>query len=127
MNTETNHETTANAAPEYLTITLTDRAPVRIVKTDWPCIASAQGLGPSMDGKTHTWRLTVRRHSDGRTLAYGRSSSSDPTERIRAGGALLDAWDEAAGVSAIKAVGDSLGMPKRLIQSCIADLPAVTI
>jgi len=62
-----------------LTITLTDRPPVKITEGDWPTIA--EGSWDKHDGKVECqanrrWKvwLKVRQHADGRTIIYGRYS-----------------------------------------------------
>lgn len=113
--------TTAPASkPSMLTITLTDRPPVRVVKDDWSIVASAS------DHEEHrNWKLIVRQHGDGRSIVYGIYDTNWQGEHGRRGGVLVAAKEDIA--AAIKTVGQSLDFEERLIQQCIADLPAEEI
>jgi hypothetical protein len=60
----------------YRVITLSNRAPVRIVHADWPVIARgdfSHFVGETADEASRSWRtrIRVRQHADGRTIAYG--------------------------------------------------------
>jgi len=63
--------------PTHLTITLTDRPPVRIATADWPILTSAAARladytkAGQQTTRSAQWRLTVRQHGDGRTIVYG--------------------------------------------------------
>lgn len=128
-----------------LTITLTNRPPVKINKDDWPLLASASddwnddrsGTGTQAIRATK-WRVTVRAHADGRKVVY---AVYDHTTRYQSerdasyrGGELLAADDDV--VAAILRVcadmqervgGDDGAVWARLAQECIADLPAESI
>ena len=114
------------------TITLTDRAPVTIVRAEWPVIASATDRPGSIlrgtpvpDYETDEFRLTVRQHADGRSIVYGVIDASTEwtgTEDWRGGELLADGGEL---VAAITRVGDS--MPACVRRDCIADLPAQEI
>jgi hypothetical protein len=100
------------------TITLTDRAPVKIDEEAWDLIA--QG-----------W-IKVRRHEDGRTIVYGYAGDWDgggrpERESIRAG--FLVSSDET--VETIGRVADILSGTSHAgeyaagaARRCVADLPA---
>lgn len=124
---------------ETLTITLSDRRPIKIQKEAWPVIASAKddsysGSDPGRwqqalsRGECDTYRLTVRQHADGRTLVYGVLDAAIAAWHQPAhgedwrGGVLLDAGADIA--AAIRQVGESGGLPDAVIRACIADLPA---
>ena len=114
------------AKKEYLTITLTDRAPVRIVKDDWPIIASSKDWDNQYEAHANrTWKLTVRQHHDGRAIVYGISTTQFQGEKDHRGGELLDKDSDLA--EAIRRVGEDLGFSDNLIDHCIADLPAVEL
>jgi len=68
---------TETTAPKYRTITLSDRAPVKIVEADWPEIASGKSWGSQRESQANRrWSLRVRQHkSDGRTIVYGTYTS----------------------------------------------------
>jgi len=120
---------------DKLTITLTNRAPVKISKDEWPVIASAKGDSYASNdysryqqalsqGELDTYRLTVRQHGDGRSIVYGvlaAASAYTGSEDCR-GGVLLDPGEDIAG--AILSVGGACGLPSAVIRECIADLPA---
>jgi hypothetical protein len=130
------------AETRHLTITLTGRAPVRVLKADWPILASATGdscagndcgryqqaLG---QGECDRYRLTVRQHEDGRAVVYGVLDAAIVEWHAPAGGEdhrggeLLDAGADLA--AAIRRVGESCHLPDPLIRDCAADLPAVEI
>jgi hypothetical protein len=114
-------------------ITMTDRAPVRIVERNWPVIAKASG------DLLDLCILRVRRHMDGRTIVYGvREVVPDGIRRdveqnkrcIRRGEVLGQTGEAPSGtqlVAAIRRVGEDCGLPASVIRKCIADLPATEI
>jgi len=105
------------------TITLSDRAPVTIVETDWPVIAQASEHDNQHEFQANrTWHLYVRRHADGRVIVYGVYRTKFEGEHDRRGGHLLDPGENIA--SHISGVAKALGFDERMAQECIADLPA---
>ena len=112
------------------TITLTDRAPVKISEALWPRIAYAS----RHDGKVecqanHEWYLTVRQHADGRAIVYGceiggMGGVRQDYEEARAG-LLLDAGADIA--AAVRRVGERARCSDAMIDEVIADLPAVEL
>lgn len=121
------------------TITLTDRAPVRIKVEEWPLIARAKDWDNQHESQANrTWHLHVRQNKkDGRTLVYGTYDSQFQGERNLSAGELLtppsDAvisedqwyiWDEIP--AAIKRVAANCNC-ERIADVCIADLPAQDI
>lgn len=123
------------------TITLTGRAPVRIVEEEWPVLARADGDSAAASirrdyarheqaagqGELDDYALRVRRHADGRVLVYGLCDGATAwtgTESRR-GGELLDRGDDV--IAAIRRVGEDCCLPDGIIRDCIADLPAETI
>lgn len=133
-------ETAAHAAlAKTRTITLTDRAPVKIREEEWPEIAGAKDWDNTHESQTNRrWQLRVRQNrEDGRTIVYGTYSSQWQSERGLAAGELLDpptgsvidpehwiVWDEIP--AAIKRVAANCGCD-RIADECIADLPAQEI
>jgi hypothetical protein len=133
-----------------LTITLTDRPPVRITKTDWPIIATARGDSYGSGdlachdqavarGECDQYRLTVRQHAAGRAIVYGvldAATAWTGSEDYR-GGELLpsvaggrregDMAHRSDIAAAIRRVGESCHLPDSITRECIADLPAVEI
>jgi hypothetical protein len=111
---------TSVAEPKCRTITMTGRAPVRLVEEEWPIVARGrdwQGL------PARRWYLHVRRHHDGRTLVYGRHETSITGEHDVAGGELLPSAASAEAAAAIHSVGTTIGAPDALIAEVIAGLP----
>jgi len=108
------------------TITLTDRAPVRIVEEEWPIIASAKDWDGEFDFQApRTWAMRVRQHADGRAIVYATYATQFRGEVEWRGGELLDAGADIA--AAIRRVGEDGAMPEHVIRECIADLPAVEV
>lgn len=120
-------------------ITMTNRAPVQIVESEWPEIAAAterpgsfrNGTRRSAD-ETDCYTLRVRQHADGRTLVYGvidAATGWTNTEDWR-GGELVTASEpphvtEDELIAAIRRVGAR--MPDSVVRACIADLPPVEL
>ena len=88
------------------TITLTDRAPVKINEADWPEVAHAREA---------EWSIRVRKHADGRVLVYAVNGA-------RRGGELLPHDGDV--VNALTRVAATCGIPAA---PCIARLPAEEI
>lgn len=112
---------------EKLTITLTDRAPVTIDRDLWPVLTSAKDHdGGEIEVQAHRrWTITVRQHSDGRTIVYAVFASQYAKENDRRAGELHQAGVDV--VAAIKRVAASLDFSEELAQRCIANLPAEEI
>ena len=117
-------------ANEFLTITLTDRAPVRIKTAEWGIIARAKAWDNQYESQANrTWRLTVREHWDGRVIVYGVRDSVWPGEGASRAGELVPArdvpgYDHLA--EAIHRVAQDCGC-ERIAAECIADLPATEL
>ena len=111
---------------ETLHITLTGRAPVTIVKADWPRIARAEDNDATQPGNqpNRTWTLTVRRHADGRAIVYGEYSTAWQGESDIDAGELLAPGDDIP--AAVHRVAETIGRPD-LAQYCLADLPPETL
>lgn len=135
---DTNESTSTNDAPEAderavpvederkrRVITLTGRAPIRIIEDDWPVIARSHDYeGEHSFQSFRHWWLTVRRHDDGRMIVYGVHDTSFATEYCLADGEMLDAVDSDDVAAAIQRVGQAIGASDAAIASCVADLPA---
>ncbi len=120
------------------TITLTGRAPVSILESEWPVIAKGDGDSygsgdygryqqAKSQGENDIYTLRVRRHADGRALNYAVLDAATVwtgTEDHR-GGALIQKDGDIAAV--IRSVGEECGLPDSVIRECIADLPAEEI
>lgn len=132
-----------NHANPKLTIVMTDRAPVRFVKADWPLIA--HGAHSSHDGEIEcqanerlSVNIRVRRREDGQTLVYGAYEFSTQWAGrgnvIRHAGHLYE--EEMAPESLVRAIcrvgeeisgGDPSDPVAEAVNECIADLPAVAL
>lgn len=118
-----------------ITITLSDRAPVKINPELWPCIARATWHdGQVQVQANHEAFIRVRQHDDGRTLVYcslhAGNGGVHAGWRGAAGGFLLeDPHDPVPSddiVRAIRRCAGIISMPE-LGDECIADLPAEEI
>ena len=109
------------------TITLSDRAPIKIDEDAWPVIAAAKWHDGQVESQANrTASLRVRQHADGRAVVYGVYDSLWRGEEGMRPGVLLDAGADV--VAAIRAVAAELGETgERLARECIADLPAEEI
>jgi hypothetical protein len=118
--------TTTTETNKRRVITLTNRAPVRVLEAEWPVIARARATdNPRIESQANRhWWLTVREHIDGRAIVYAVFESCYP-ESDRAGGELLDADDDVA--AAIRRVGEHVGCSEIMIDECIANLPVVEL
>lgn len=120
-----------------ITITLTDRRPVRIAEESWPVLAKASDSGHDnkyecQANRTWKWFLCVRQHADGRAIVYATYSYStawqnESDQSAKHGELLLAGCTTDDIVAAIHRVADR--MPgddrwSRLADDCIADLPA---
>lgn len=123
----------SNPSPKSRTITLTGRAPVRIVEADWPVIAKASdwsgGSGHECQANQEA-SVRVRQHSDGRAIVYGLRDSGPGGMPLGyrgvAAGEVVDAGGDIA--AAITRVVESLGPDwSGLAEDCIANLPAQEI
>ncbi len=114
---------TTTSEAKTRTITLTDRPPVRISEAAWPVIASARRHDGQIEPQANRrWYLTVRQHSDGRTIVYGVYDTVLTGGEPLAAGELLDAGEDI--VAAIRRVGKDAACSESVIAACIADLPA---
>lgn len=148
---------TATKTPKTRTITLTDRAPVKIREDEWPTIASAKGDSYAgndygrrqqalAQGECDEYSLRVRQHADGRTLVYAVLDAAisewhQPAcgESHKGGELLTPSGDgelrpddgrvvpDVEIASAIRRVGSDCGIPESVIRECVADLPAEEI
>lgn len=136
---------TSNEQNPKLTITLTGRKPVTIVKKDWPVVASAteeewDNQYKVQANRTAIFKLTVRQHADGRAIVYGVHSYDSQYQgehgRDVRGGELLEK-DADIPVAILRVAAElearmpdgqwSRGYWPRLAHECTADLPAVEI
>lgn len=119
---------------KHRTITLTDRAPIKIDEEAWPIVATGDAHSGQYDFQAFdaAW-IKVRRHEDGRTLVYGGAGDGDgggrPERENRRAGYLLP--DPTRTTDAIQDVVSDLsetahcdGLAERAGRECTADLPA---
>lgn len=134
--------TTTSEEAKTRIITLTGRAPVKIVEADWPVIAQAKGDSFTGDvgryrqaranGEIDTYSLMVRRHADGRHIVYGVLDAAlaawhQPAHgRSWRGGFVIGPPGGLALEVAIQRVADEMGAPD-LGRECLANLPAEEI
>lgn len=128
------------------TITLTDRAPVRILETDWPVIAHGSyawhdNQHRSQANRTKDINIRVRQHDDGRAIVYGvydYSTSWQGASGLEVKAGVMCAFGaDLAG--AVREVGEQLigrltehgsedvAHVHDAVAECIGDLPAVDL
>lgn len=125
---------TTTTDKKLITITMSERPPLRLAVEDWPRIAygedySGQYAFQACDGA----KISVRRHEDGRIVVYGYAGDWDggsrPEREDRTAGFLLAAGDDVVRairrVAGILAETDMVGeLAHSAARRCIADLPA---
>lgn len=114
--------------PDHVTISMTDRPPVKIRRADWPLVASAKqhdgGRGLECQANRQ-WAIYVRQHADGRSLVSGAHSSRWQGEPDGYGGEIVEPGGDVP--AAIRRIGERIGAGDSTIDRCIADLPAVEL
>lgn len=114
-----------------ITITLSDRAPVRIDPEAWPVIAGASDHDGQVRCQANTeWWIKVREHADGRRLVYGAKEEGNGGQhrgfRSTYPGYLLPGRSADETVRAIRRVAGAIERDD-LGADCIADLPVEEI
>lgn len=122
--------TTTTTETKKITITMSERRPLSIVKADWPSVTYGEHFDfQSFDG---VW-VRVRQHSDGRAVVYGYAGDwrggGRPGREDRRAGFLVEAGGDIVRairrVAGILAETDNVGeMAHVAARRCIADLPA---
>ena len=131
----------SDTIPKMRTITLTDRAPVRINEAEWPVIAAASYK--DFDGQydfqaNRTWKIEfrVRQHADGRAIVYATYDYSsqfqnEAGEAYRIGVVLAPDDDRPTAIHRVRnQLVDRVAYDTRhrhignTADECIADLPA---
>ena len=121
--------TTTTTTTYKVKIALSDSAPVRVVKEEWPVIADASDYDNQHECQAnHVWWIKVRQHADGRRIVYGRLEAGPGGVSVNWRGAhagyLVDASDsDAETVRAIRRVAGVI-QDEKMGDDCIADLPA---
>jgi len=125
------------------TITLTDRAPVKIVDDEWSIIAGDSDHDGQVESQAnHIWWIKVRQHADGRRIVYGRLGEGCGGAHIGwhgwAGGYLIRGIqdprastgvmmpDDDGTIDAIHQIAEGIEHPE-MAARVIADLPAEAI
>lgn len=108
--------------PDTISVNLTGRAPMRIVKKEWPVVAHSshfRGTGP--EDRSDEWTLLVRRNADGRMLVTGYHAARRPRETRASGGILLDYLaSHAELLEAVRKIG--LPLHPAVVESCLSML-----
>ncbi len=137
---------TTTTTEKKITITLSERAPIRIDPATWTEVASAfRHDGKVFCEANNVWGIAVREHADGRRVVYGSHTAGGggqyrgfrptyagylvpPGEAFRdcGDGPLGHVPDEEATIRAIRRVAGVIG-DDQLGAECIADLPAEEI
>lgn len=127
--------TSTTTANDTISITLTNRRPLRIRKGLWGLIARADRHDGQVECQAnHEWAIRVRERADGRRVVYGWLRAGHGGVHIgwrgAEGGKLVEAIDgrpdEEGTIRAIRRVGE-LVEDERLADECIADLPAESL
>ena len=119
-------------ANDHLVITMTDRPPIRIRKSQWSIIASASRV-PSSHRK---WHIKVRYQKfldkkigkvfpEDKYIIYGMFLSEHKGEEDIRVGYFADKMDQV--IDMIHKVAEEINAPGRLANDCIANLPAEEI
>lgn len=116
---------------DTMTVTMSERRPLKIKKSEWPLIARADWHDGQYDFQANTKRrIVVREHADGRRIVYGLQEAGNGGQHLGtrnpAGGFMIPAGDEDGTIRAIRRVGGIID-DDGLADECIADLPAETI
>jgi hypothetical protein len=113
---------------EMLTITMTDRPPVRVNKKIWDLVAQSKDWDGEYECQANRhWKISVRQcqnEGDDRCVVYGSYDTSWGDNDIRAG-VIVENIDDAP--RAIKEIAEQIGANSLLAQRCIASLPAEEI
>ena len=114
---------------DSLTITMTDRPPVKVSKKVWELVAQAKDWDNEYEcNANRTWKVSVRqcqRDGDDRCVVYGSFYSGWSGEDTISAGVIIDNINNAP--EAIKDIVEQINGTDSLAQSCIADLPAEEI
>ena len=106
---------------ERMTVVLKDGSRLDIDPDEWPGVASATWSSANLgsDSGMHpplTWRLFSGRHVDGRRLVYAVIDDGEHSKVVM-GELLVDS--AADDMECVKRVGDWLGLPLFVVESCL--------
>lgn len=127
--------TTTTTDKKTVTITMSERRPLRIDPNEWPVIAQADWYNGEHECQANTIRrIKVREHNDGRRIVYGFARAGNGGQHVGtinpAGGFIvmpLEGRDnDEETIRAIRRVGGILD-DDYLADRCIADMPAEEI
>lgn len=116
---------------EKITIPMSERRPLRLVKSEWPTIARADWHDGQVECQAnHVRTIRVRAHADGRRVVYGWLRAGNGGTPIgwrgAEGGYLVQAVagqpDDEGTIRAIRRVGGIIDDDK-MADECIGDLP----
>lgn len=114
---------------DSLTITMTDRPPVKVSKKIWTLVAQSKDWDGEHECQANrTWKVSVRqcqRNGDDRCIVYGSFYSGWSGEDTISAGVIIDNINNAP--EAIKDIVEKINGTDSLAQNCIADLPAEEI
>lgn len=117
---------------EKLRITMSERSPLSIIRSDWPVIAEASWHDGQIECQANTMRsIRVRQNADGRRIVYGAQSAGGGGQHVgtrnpEAGFLLSADAHENETIRAIRRVAGIIG-DDALAAECIADLPSEEI
>jgi hypothetical protein len=121
---------TTTEKKKKITVTMSERAPLKLDPELWPLIASADTHDGQVECQANReWAIKTREHEDGRRVVYGwvqRGNGGMPIGyRGASGGYLVEAGANAGEetIRAIRRVAGIIG-DDQLGDECIADLPA---
>ena len=106
---------------ERVTVVLKDGSRLEINPDEWPGVASATWSSANLGSDSavqlpHSWRLFARRHIDGRRLVYAVIDDGEHSKVVM-GELLVDST--ADDLECIKRIGDWLGLPLFVVESCL--------
>jgi len=114
---------------DSLTISMTDRPPVKVDKKIWTLVAQAKDWDGEYEFQSNRhWKVSVRqcqRNGDDRCIVYGSHESGWSGEESIRHGVIIDDIDDAP--QTIKDIVSKITGADTLAQRCIADLPAEEI
>lgn len=101
---------------KYVTIKMSNHAPVRVNPDFWPIVAEAEHCEVERE-----WRLGVRRHASCGAIVFGEYETGSKSEHGLAGGEVVPMGGDIS--AAIHRLAKYLGCNPRLADECIRKLP----
>jgi len=110
---------------DNLTITMSGRRPVKIKKSEWKIVVEQRDWEGQYESQSfRKWYIKIRQKGDKYIVYGGHDTAWQGEEDLRAG-YLIEDSDKLE--SYIEEVGGEIKARERLINGCIADLPAEEI